>query len=72
MCVCGAVHGQASRRLCLACPPCAPPPGLMQAAAVSGVLQRTMGWGVQVVTDLGSDDEDEDGPVVVEGVELPV
>lgn len=44
----------------------------MQAAAVSGVLQRTMGWGVQVVTDLGSDDEDEDGPVVVEGVELPV
>jgi hypothetical protein len=45
----------------------------VQASAVSGVLQRTLGWGVQVVTDLGSDeDEDEDGPVVVEGVELPV
>lgn len=42
-----------------------------QAAAVSGVLQRTLGWGVQLVTDLGSDSDDEDGPVVVEGVEVP-
>ncbi|KAL4439432.1 hypothetical protein ABPG77_008761 [Micractinium sp. CCAP 211/92] len=43
-----------------------------QAAAVSSVLQRTLGWGVQVVTDLGGDsEEDEDAPVVVEGVELP-
>ena len=41
---------------------------------MSGVLQRTLGWGVQVVMDLGSDSEeedDEDGPVVVEGVVLP-
>lgn len=38
---------------------------------MSGVLQRTLGWGVQLVTDLGSDSEDEDGPVVVEGVEVP-
>jgi hypothetical protein len=36
------------------------------------VLQRTLGWGARVVTDLdGDDEEDEDGPVVVEGVELP-
>ncbi|KAL4437251.1 hypothetical protein ABPG75_004390 [Micractinium tetrahymenae] len=43
-----------------------------QAAAVSGVLQRTLGWGLQIVTDLGGDsEEDEDAPVVVEGVELP-
>ena len=40
---------------------------------MSGVLQRTLGWGVQVGMDLGSDseEEDEDGPVVVEGVVLP-
>ena len=50
-----------------------PCPSHLQAAAVSGVLQRTLGWGVQVVMDLGSDSEgdDEDGPVVVEGVVLP-
>lgn len=36
------------------------------------MLQRTLGWDLQVVTDLdGDSDEDEDGPVVVEGVELP-
>lgn len=47
-------------------------PPTPQAAAVSGVLQRSLGWGVQVVTALdGDSDEDEDGPVVVEGVELP-
>ncbi|KAI3424879.1 hypothetical protein D9Q98_008263 [Chlorella vulgaris] len=37
-----------------------------QARAVSSVLQHTLGWGVQVVTDLESDGEDEDAPVVVE------
>lgn len=45
---------------------------ITQAAAVSGVLQRTLGWGVQLITDLGGEsEEDEDAPVVVEGVELP-
>ena len=43
----------------------------LQAAAVSGTLQRCLGWGVAVVTDLDSEGEDEDGPVVVEGVLLP-
>ncbi|PRW45575.1 AAR2-like protein [Chlorella sorokiniana] len=50
-------------------------PGLAeQAAAVSGVLQRTLGWGVQIVTDLDESEDDEDAPVVVElpeGVQLP-
>ncbi len=55
------------------CPsPATPSVPPVQAAAVSSVLQRTLGWGVQVVTDLGGDsEEDEDAPVVVEGVELP-
>ena len=39
------------------------------AEALSGVLQRTLGWGVKLVTELGGEEEEEgedDGPVVVE------
>ena len=42
-----------------------------QAAAVSEVLARTLGWGVLVVTGQGEGLEDEEeGPVVVEGVDV--
>lgn len=47
-------------------------PALAAAAGrVSELLASTLGWGAAVVTELGAEAEDEDAPVVVEGVELP-
>jgi hypothetical protein len=48
------------------------PPELLEAAgALGALLGRSLGWGGALVTDLGggSDEDDEDLPVIVEGVD---
>ena len=47
-----------------------PQPLLEAAVAVATVLEKTLGWNCGPVQELYSDEDDEDGPVVVEGVEL--